>query len=443
MKKLRNNNQGLSLIEVLVSIVVLSIIVVPVLHSFITAANANTKSRKMHRATTVAQSLMEGFKAGDLEDIALQFNYPAQGFYVVPASLFEAGTAEGQVRELRYDASTGQYTEVVRYESPLLAGVTDRKSLVTSSTYSEDMGGNSEFLGQGDGVYYFGLESLKQDLGEYDVLVKLDAAPYVDSPGATDSAHKYNSIGLVRLPVLDEEQDAICIQKDLYTENALSQCREGSEVLTLADLSRTITVKVETAPLGSGESRTKVTVIYEYANKNNPDLTYRKELTAFDSTDAGKELRAVYLYYYPMYPATAAQDHIVFNNEAGLPVDFYLLKQKRDAANAGIGQNVTSSTDEENYRMTLDILEPTSAMQTKLYTNLATNLASGGEVTTAMYQIKFNNGAITLGDDNRLITEEVSDRVFDLEINVYEKGAAAAGYPEESRLATLEGSRLR
>ena len=44
------NNEGFSLIELLIAIVILSIIVVPLLHSFVTSARTNAKSRNtMHR----------------------------------------------------------------------------------------------------------------------------------------------------------------------------------------------------------------------------------------------------------------------------------------------------------------------------------------------------------------------------------------------------------
>ena len=45
------NNEGFSLIELLIAIVILSIIVVPLLHSFVTSARTNAKSRNTMHAT--------------------------------------------------------------------------------------------------------------------------------------------------------------------------------------------------------------------------------------------------------------------------------------------------------------------------------------------------------------------------------------------------------
>ena len=40
------NNAGFSLVELLIAMVVLAIIVVPLLHSFVTSARTNAKSRR-------------------------------------------------------------------------------------------------------------------------------------------------------------------------------------------------------------------------------------------------------------------------------------------------------------------------------------------------------------------------------------------------------------
>ena len=61
------NNEGFSLIELLIAIVILSIIVVPLLHSFVTSARTNAKSRNTMHATAIAEDVMEQFEAHTLE----------------------------------------------------------------------------------------------------------------------------------------------------------------------------------------------------------------------------------------------------------------------------------------------------------------------------------------------------------------------------------------
>ena len=64
------NNEGFSLIELLIAIVILSIIVVPLLHSFVTSARTNAKSRNTMHATAIAEDVMEQFEAHTLEEMA-------------------------------------------------------------------------------------------------------------------------------------------------------------------------------------------------------------------------------------------------------------------------------------------------------------------------------------------------------------------------------------
>ena len=55
MKK--KNNRGFSLIELLVSVTILAIIVIPLMHSFITAVRTNEKAKRTLNATTAGQNL--------------------------------------------------------------------------------------------------------------------------------------------------------------------------------------------------------------------------------------------------------------------------------------------------------------------------------------------------------------------------------------------------
>ena len=69
-KKRQLNNEGFSLVELLIAIVILSIIVVPLLHSFVTSARTNAKSRSTMHATAIAEDVMEMFEAHTLEEMS-------------------------------------------------------------------------------------------------------------------------------------------------------------------------------------------------------------------------------------------------------------------------------------------------------------------------------------------------------------------------------------
>lgn len=73
MKQL--NNKGITLIELIISVVILAMVAAPFLHSFVTASNANASAVSSQRATTTAEYLLEQFKASTVPEI--KSLYPA------------------------------------------------------------------------------------------------------------------------------------------------------------------------------------------------------------------------------------------------------------------------------------------------------------------------------------------------------------------------------
>lgn len=74
-EKLKLNDKGLSLVEILVAVAILAIILVPLLNTFVMADKANSKAEKMQTETLVAQNILERLKGKSLEDIADDLNY--------------------------------------------------------------------------------------------------------------------------------------------------------------------------------------------------------------------------------------------------------------------------------------------------------------------------------------------------------------------------------
>lgn len=65
---IRLNNAGMSLVEVIVAVMILSMTAIPVMHSLTTAAYYNLKARNRQNVTFAAESLMEAFKGYDIFD---------------------------------------------------------------------------------------------------------------------------------------------------------------------------------------------------------------------------------------------------------------------------------------------------------------------------------------------------------------------------------------
>lgn len=72
MKSKKQNNAGFSLIEIVLTIAILSIVFVPFLRSFFSAMFLNTESRHLQNATSVGQSIMEEVQAKDFRSISFK-----------------------------------------------------------------------------------------------------------------------------------------------------------------------------------------------------------------------------------------------------------------------------------------------------------------------------------------------------------------------------------
>lgn len=77
LKKLKLNNKGMSLIEVVVAVTVFTIVALPTMQVFASSSVTNLESRMRQRATTVGESVIESFKAYDMEALCTQYKKTA------------------------------------------------------------------------------------------------------------------------------------------------------------------------------------------------------------------------------------------------------------------------------------------------------------------------------------------------------------------------------
>ena len=68
IKPMCKDNRGLTLVELMVGVMILAIVVVPLLHTFITSANTQRKSELYQNATDEAQNLIETIEAANIEE---------------------------------------------------------------------------------------------------------------------------------------------------------------------------------------------------------------------------------------------------------------------------------------------------------------------------------------------------------------------------------------
>lgn len=73
LNRINNDNSGVTLVELIVAVVVLSISIGPLLYTFVYSTRFNADSKIRQKSTAAAQTVMESFKANDVEDICVMF----------------------------------------------------------------------------------------------------------------------------------------------------------------------------------------------------------------------------------------------------------------------------------------------------------------------------------------------------------------------------------
>ena len=66
-ERIKLNNSGFSLLEVLIAMVILCLVSIPLLHSFVTTARTNSRAKIMMRATDCAENIMESIEYRSVE----------------------------------------------------------------------------------------------------------------------------------------------------------------------------------------------------------------------------------------------------------------------------------------------------------------------------------------------------------------------------------------
>ena len=412
MKKQENcnrlqSNKGFTLVEVLVAILVLSIIIVPLLSAFVVAANTNAKARQTLRATTLAQNVMEELKAYPLEDSANQYNGTATGNFVIGDAM-------------------ASYETVLHVDGVHKVVTFDEEGLVQ---------------GRSEGRFDFVLKGVSQESAKFDVEIQVRKPEDKDS-----SLAGVGSYELVNITSMNRSDCAYFAQeKGAHFIIGAEYVRRRQNYANTADvsaaefqrlMSRIITIDVNSA--ADGSETVKVTYDYQipsgYVTEDN--RYYTEYTTIFDNYSSGEELKAVYLYYYPLY-GVSTRDTFRINNASDLPVDIYLIKMKDASFNA---------YDDANYKPYVYVNESNPREDDTSNLKICTNIAKANLLSY------YNNiGTTTDLHVADLGNAEIIQNLYDVTIKVYKHDASAFDastgetmitFDEDKRISTFTGTVL-
>ncbi len=511
---LQQHNAGMSMIEVIVAVAIFAITAAVLLQAFVTSGRINRKSGTYLEATTVAQNIMEEIKAKSFEEVSLAFNYPVDSvknttrltFLDTQRSRIESGDLG--ISELlrtadKSDSSQYSYQPVVKYRKDL------DESKVTASVISKDEGKTYEFnarkSGENASKYYFELTNIENDKENFDALITFDGSKTsgYKKKTSTNTETGKNDYEMPNISKIDSKTNALLIEeKDVNKENLYEQlgswltdfdtydevkkqniCNDIYEhsvkILTIRVEENSGTVKAEASrtldPWNWIVKKYKVNADYETEDKRNIIDTGE---TTFYSSDAGENLKNIFVFYYPNYNSTSSvnpYDQIVFDNSINYELNLYVSKQ---ADEDGTDTESKPTHDQESrYRMALTIKENPAARGktnwntnpglyravTKLRTNLDYDISgteAGGDQTSSRLKINqmtltyqavntsgdrglkvSGNSAKKILDCNSLDDRESEDRIYTVQVAVYKAGAASGNFPDSDLIASLEGSK--
>ncbi len=418
-KKRQLNNEGFSLVELLIAIVILSIIVVPLLHSFVTSAKTNAKSRSTMHATAIAEDVMEMFEAHTLEEMS---------------DIYTSAAPAGFTNTAVKDDTTGIWTYTIRDDS-------------TTS-------------------------------GTYDVVVKIDPTAYsaVNSVDRVDISNLAGNLNAVYSEAADGALEAYSyFGGGLYTADIVQKTTRKTEInidsskinVTLATgdtvetevylVTASTTYHCDPTVLATGRSADYPQTGADYVIFSNEDSVRSRAAQANDASELGNQLANIIICVQPRVESAhyesgrqAIVDRIVINNPDDVETNLLVVEQsvtqdKKDMVQDICGTDYASMR--LRYGISLELREawpgwmPTPGTTQTSAGTLRTNLL---DETAGLTAYVFENSSMTgagagTGLDYELAKQimsvtnltptRVQDRIYDIEVKVYAEGRIADGTP--------------
>lgn len=370
------NNRGFTLVELLIAVLILSIITVPLLHTFVTSAQMAAKSRRTGDATTAAQNIVETVEASGVSDVLST----AESDFSDVAALFGPG--------------------------------------VTANVVPDGTNGGGTVM----------LTGLSSGSSTFDARVALDPSPYRDDGDI-------NSKKITQYTAMDAvyQQKTGNLDPDTLALELFNQDHIGD---TLVSQERTIQISIQ--KLGTSAVQAYLTFTYRFGYQGTdmagePTAGTQEIQIPSDAPNQYKLFPlnypldesapfSIYVFFNPYYASTSApyKDVITIENSDNLLCKVFLVKQKLPSAGTQettYGAQVILREDHVNF---------TDPFQAAVFSNIGRNLATGGTIPSNISYKKYGNAVYfvnsSFGDGN-LIDQEAEDRLYNVTVDIYPSGS--------------------
>lgn len=430
---MKKNNKGFSLVEIIIAIVILALVITPFLNSFLTSATTNQKAKRIMRATSVAENIMEAIKPLGLEEIVLQLSNDGNPSHMPTCNLVPIFESH---KELLIEENEPQPGELA----------------ANAAAY---VNGEWQFYGQESDIYYFSLTGIELDSEKYDARIKLDASEYYAQTG--EMTPGYNDQEMVQISGLDLSKDVlyeleIPDENKVYAEFAERSSRYASNAAEAKDaadfkgaLTRQISVEVKQSGILK-EVHLTLTYTAPVGWVAEGEREYSRSMQLF----SGEELRNIYVLYPPNYNSMAGsvKDIFVVKNYNKIECGVYLVKQVTGAASDLLSKESFYVPKVELYEA-VTIAEDLNAPVTNIFSNYTVNLGkremgsadySMADPTQYVYNSQTGDQAKSLLVMKDVLDKQSEVRIFKAEVRIYEAGAfdsSTGSFDESKHIATL------
>lgn len=110
--KIKDNNKGFTLVELIITVVILALVVAPFLSSFITASKTNVKSKKIEKANEIGEHVIEEFKASSIDYMKTKYKLNVTNKAInASKKQYTKGSDKYSVKDLRSTAFTTGFSD--------------------------------------------------------------------------------------------------------------------------------------------------------------------------------------------------------------------------------------------------------------------------------------------------------------------------------------------
>lgn len=386
------NNAGMTLVEVVAAMFILSIAILPVLHTLVSSAMYNARSRTRQQTTAAAQTVLENFKAYSVKEICDQFahvdgkNFSVNGGAVTTqivdpaANALVSGPVSGGNMDFRImgmDYQNEHYDVEVKLRSHNSLAA-DMEALIYENRSSENA------------AAYVGLQSM-----DADALAQIAdevAVVWANEENAASPAPSASPA-----PAVTHSGSEVDTSKITITNREIKIDFKKSGDNYIAEVSCEYQYRVDSYQYGVSETGASLTfsiplTTYEF-DMDSGRTELSKEIFN-QPMDSSLDHLNLNIFYYPAYSrgtgsaVKIANDKITILNSTDKELRCYLYKQKNLAVS-----DTRVSFSELGYHVDLNL-----AANVKIYDdNLDTVLGSPTSVAPSNYDSMVSAGERYLG----------------------------------------------